>query len=72
MIEVDDDLRAASLAWIDGCVQCGACIVQCPLDALYFQSPTGDVVTPETVRRYKLNLLGSRRHSKRTAVARSA
>ncbi|UCC75132.1 MAG: hypothetical protein JSV86_06305 [Gemmatimonadota bacterium] len=31
------------------------------MDALYFQSPSGDVVTPETVRKYKLNLLGSRR-----------
>lgn len=42
------------------CVQCGACIVQCPFDALYFQSPDGDVITPDTVRQFKLNLLGSR------------
>jgi hypothetical protein len=36
------------------------CIVQCPLDALYFGSPTGDVMLPDTVRRFKLNLLGKR------------
>jgi ferredoxin len=42
-------------------VQCGACIVQCPFDALYFASPNGDVVAPDTVRRFKLNLLGNRK-----------
>jgi ferredoxin len=39
---------------------CGACIVQCPFDALCFESPSGGIVPPETVRRFKLNLLGTR------------
>ena len=41
-------------------MQCGACVVQCPFDALFFQSPDGQVLTPETVRRFKLNLMGHR------------
>jgi NAD-dependent dihydropyrimidine dehydrogenase PreA subunit len=42
------------------CVQCGACIVQCPFDAVHFENPEGDVISPETIRKYKLNLMGSR------------
>lgn len=42
------------------CVQCGACIVQCPFDALYFMNRKGDVIEPETVRKFKLNLMGKR------------
>ncbi len=68
VFEVDINRHMASLARVDGCVQCGACIVQCPFDALYFQSPSGDLVTPETVRKFKLNLLGSRRQPKRQTV----
>jgi NAD-dependent dihydropyrimidine dehydrogenase PreA subunit len=60
VFEVDLQRRLAALARTEQCVQCGACIVQCPFDALYFRSPTGGVVEPGTVRRFKLNLLGSR------------
>jgi NAD-dependent dihydropyrimidine dehydrogenase PreA subunit len=42
------------------CVQCGACIVQCSFDAVHFENPEGDIVSPETIRKYKLNLMGSR------------
>jgi ferredoxin len=45
----------------DRCEQCGACIVQCPTDALAFVTPDGEWLAPQTVRRYKLNLLGHRR-----------
>jgi ferredoxin len=41
-------------------VQCGACIVQCPFDALSFAAPDGTHVAPEVIREFKLNLLGSR------------
>jgi NAD-dependent dihydropyrimidine dehydrogenase PreA subunit len=64
---VDHDLRLAFLSREGQCVQCGACIVQCPFDALHFRSPTGDIVAPDMIRRFKLNLLGNR-----TVVARSA
>jgi len=44
----------------DRCVRCGACIVQCPEDALYFENEVGERVEPAVIRRYKLNLLGRR------------
>jgi len=50
-----------SLAHEERCVQCGACLVQCPFDALHFRHPDGKIVTPETVRRFKLNLMSIRR-----------
>ena len=52
--------RSASISRLDDCVQCGACIVQCPFDALYFESPNGEILSPESVREYKLNLIGKR------------
>lgn len=58
--EVDKEGHTATIPSGEKCVQCGACIVQCPFDALQFESPHGDIVNPETVRTYKLNLLGSR------------
>jgi NAD-dependent dihydropyrimidine dehydrogenase PreA subunit len=57
---VDHHRRIATLPRAAQCVQCGACIVQCPFDALYFRGPEGALVTPDTVRRFKLNLLGHR------------
>ncbi len=61
VFEVDRVERIARLPRAERCVQCGACIVQCPFDALYFEDPEGGRVTPETVRTYKLNLLGARK-----------
>jgi NAD-dependent dihydropyrimidine dehydrogenase PreA subunit len=58
--EVDKKRRIAGMPRADLCVQCGSCIVQCPFDALYFKSPKGEIITPETVRRFKLNLIGKR------------
>ncbi|GBD94278.1 ferredoxin-3 [bacterium BMS3Abin05] len=58
--EVDNVRHLAAMPRADQCVQCGACIVQCPFDALYFRNPKGDVILPETIRRFKLNLLGKR------------
>jgi ferredoxin len=60
VFEIDHDRQCATLPRVGQCVQCGACIVQCPFDALFFCSPKGDMVTPDIVRRFKLNLLGSR------------
>jgi len=44
----------------DRCVKCGACIVQCPFDALYFKEVSGKILAPETIRKFKLNLKGKR------------
>jgi NAD-dependent dihydropyrimidine dehydrogenase PreA subunit len=57
---IDHDRRVATLPRADECVQCGACIVQCPFDALHFTSPDGTTVAPDVVRQYKLNLMGTR------------
>ena len=55
--------RKARLAHDERCIKCGACIVQCPEDALFFTAPDGERIEPETIRRYKLNLLGQRREA---------
>ena len=61
--EVDSKRHKAVIVAGHDCVQCGACIVQCPDDALVFTFPDGGTVPPEEVRRYKLNLLGERKKS---------
>ena len=66
VFEMDTDRRMATLPRAEACVQCGACIVQCPFDALLFRSESGGTVSPETVRRFKLDLIGRRiRHTDR-------
>jgi NAD-dependent dihydropyrimidine dehydrogenase PreA subunit len=57
VFQIDD---AASMPGAAKCVRCGACIVQCPGDALSFVGPRGEAVTAEQVRRFKLNMLGAR------------
>ena len=52
--------RVVQFAHDDRCVRCGACVVQCPMDALSFEDENGARVEPETIRRFKLNLLGKR------------
>jgi NAD-dependent dihydropyrimidine dehydrogenase PreA subunit len=58
--ELDARQHVATMPRAGQCVQCGACIVQCPCDALWFKGPEGHVVAPEDVRRYKLNMTGKR------------
>lgn len=60
VFEVDQAQGLATLPRAGQCVQCGACIVQCPVDALVFQAPQGDIIPASTVRRFKLNMLGRR------------
>ncbi len=58
--ELDKNRHIATMPRANQCIRCGACIVQCPFDALYFESPKGETISAETVRRFKLNLLGKR------------
>ncbi|MHA2172128.1 MAG: HgcAB-like fusion protein [Candidatus Kariarchaeaceae archaeon] len=58
--DYDEDIQTVNLARVESCVQCGSCIVQCPCDALFMRSLTGDVITPDIIRKYKLNLMGKR------------
>ncbi len=54
------ELRKIALAHGERCVRCGACVVQCGVDALAFEDEHGARIPPETIRRFKLNLLGRR------------
>jgi NAD-dependent dihydropyrimidine dehydrogenase PreA subunit len=58
--EKREDTRQVSLAHEERCVRCGACLVQCPMDALAFEDEAGRRIEPDEIRRYKLNLMGSR------------
>jgi NAD-dependent dihydropyrimidine dehydrogenase PreA subunit len=58
--QIDSKAHKASIISDNGCVQCGACIVQCPEDALAFVDSSGRRIPPEEIRRYKLNLMGER------------
>jgi NAD-dependent dihydropyrimidine dehydrogenase PreA subunit len=58
--EKREDVRKVEIAHSDRCIRCGACVVQCPTDALSFEDSQGRRVEPETIRRFKLNLLGQR------------
>ena len=58
--ELDKERKIAAAPRAERCVQCGACIIQCPFDALYFRTPTGDIIPPDQIRRFKLNLMGKR------------
>lgn len=58
--EKHPEARKVELAHDERCIRCGACVVQCPKDALYFQDAEGARIEPEVIRRFKLNLLGQR------------
>jgi NAD-dependent dihydropyrimidine dehydrogenase PreA subunit len=72
VFEIDAERRLATLPNAGHCVQCGACIVQCPFDALYFRRPSGASIPPESVRRFKLNLMGTRARRSGSAVGSDA
>lgn len=63
---VDAVRHKAEIAKPNACVQCGACVVQCPEDALAFVTPAGERIPPDVIRTYKLNMLGARA----TSIAR--
>lgn len=44
----------------DQCIECGACIVQCPEDALRFRYDDDRVVEAAAVRRTRMNMVGRR------------
>jgi len=58
--EINRNKHLAIINRADQCILCGACIVQCPFNALYFISPENEIISPETVRTFKLNLSGKR------------
>lgn len=44
----------------DDCIECGACIVQCPRDALRFKYDDGRIAEASTIRKTRMNMLGRR------------
>lgn len=44
----------------EDCIECGACIVQCPRDALRFRYDDGRVVEAPTIRKTRMNMVGKR------------
>ena len=58
--EKHEDTRKVELAHDERCIRCGACIVQCPKDALFFEDEAGARIEPDVIRKFKLNLLGKR------------
>jgi NAD-dependent dihydropyrimidine dehydrogenase PreA subunit len=60
VLAMDGRRRKVRIVQPDRCIRCGACIVQCPSDALQFRFPDGRITTPATIRRTRLNLLGQR------------
>jgi NAD-dependent dihydropyrimidine dehydrogenase PreA subunit len=61
--DLDEHDHKASFARGDRCVRCGACIVQCPLDAIVFTDSEGKRIPPDYIRKYKISLLGKRRQA---------
>lgn len=66
--KIDKSRQITTMPGSARCIQCGACIIQCPLNALYFKSPKGDTISPDTIRKFKLNLMGKRREEKNYGI----
>jgi NAD-dependent dihydropyrimidine dehydrogenase PreA subunit len=58
--ELDKRRNIATIPRAERCIQCGACIVQCPFDALHFESSQGGMIEPDDIRKFKLNMMGKR------------
>jgi NAD-dependent dihydropyrimidine dehydrogenase PreA subunit len=60
VLAMDGRRRKVRVARSEQCIACGACIVQCPEDALHFRYPDGRLVEAPTIRSTRLNMLGRR------------
>jgi len=60
VFEMDGRRRKVRIARSDDCLRCGACIVQCPEDALQFRFADDRIVPPSVVRKTRMNMLGRR------------
>jgi NAD-dependent dihydropyrimidine dehydrogenase PreA subunit len=60
VFEKRPEIHKVAIARPQSCIRCGACLVQCPQDALAFAAPNGRRIGPEVIRRYKLNMMGKR------------
>ena len=60
VLEMDGHRRKVEIRRPRQCIQCGACVVQCPEDALRFRYDDGRVVEAATIRRTRMNMVGRR------------
>ncbi len=60
VLRMNGPIRKVEIVDQASCIRCGACVVQCPEDALRFRRPDGRIVEPKTIRTTRLNLLGRR------------
>jgi NAD-dependent dihydropyrimidine dehydrogenase PreA subunit len=58
---LDRDRRKVSLVHPDRCIRCGACIIQCPFDAISFVDDKGRSIPPDFVREHKVGFSGKRK-----------
>ncbi len=60
VLQMNGGLRKVEIRRPDQCITCGACIVQCPQDALRFRYADGGVAEAATIRTTRMNMLGRR------------
>ena len=60
VLQMDGHRRKVEVKRPEQCIECGACIVQCPEDALRFRYDDGRVVEAPTIRRTRMNMVGRR------------
>ncbi len=60
VLHMNGHRRKVEIARPGQCIQCGACIVQCPSDALRFRYGDGTVVEAPTIRSTRMNMVGRR------------
>ena len=60
VFKMDGTRHKVNIAKPEDCIECGACIVQCPRDALRFRYDDGRIADASTIRRTRMNMLGRR------------
>ena len=60
VLEMAPFKRMVNVVRPDDCIECGACVVQCPTDALRFRYDDGRIAEASTIRRTRMNMLGRR------------
>ncbi len=60
VLKMNGTRRKVEIQRPDDCIECGACIVQCPEDALRFHYDDGRIVEAATIRTTRTNMLGRR------------
>lgn len=60
VFRMDGSRKKIGIVSGENCIECGACIVQCPQDALRFRYDDGRVAEAFTIRNTRMNMLGRR------------